>query len=119
MEFLNCLWYNIAMSEQETRQKIKEIAAKIAVEFQPEKIILFGSYAWGKPGPDSDVDLFVVKETENTRKLAGDIDGSLWGRDFPMDIIVYRPDNVERSIKSGNFFIRNIMTKGKILYDRR
>ena len=43
-------------------KEIKKIAEKIAKEYKPEKIILFGSYAWGKPGPNSDVDLFVVKK---------------------------------------------------------
>lgn len=118
-EFLVFLWYNFAMSEKETRKKIQEIANKIAQEFKPEKIILFGSYAWGKPGPNSDIDLFIVKETENARETAGQIDSYLWGRDVPMDIIVYKPGRIQKSIDSGNFFVRDIVTKGKILYDRQ
>lgn len=100
-------------------QKIKEVTNKIVSEFQPEKIILFGSYAWGKPGPDSDVDLFIVKETENTRATAREIDGSLWGRTIPIDIIVYKPRNVENALEKGDFFIRDIINNGKILYERK
>jgi len=95
------------------------VAQRIAQRFQPEKIILFGSYAWGKPQADSDVDLFVIAATKNTRELSREIDGSLWKRTFPLDIIVYRPESVERNLKAGDFFIRNIVNKGKILYDRQ
>lgn len=104
------------MTGEVTKQKIVETAQKIAREFDPEKIILFGSWAWGKPGPDSDVDLFIVKETPNTRETAREIDGALWGRTFPLDIIVYTPEGVERSLARGNFFIRDIIANGKVVY---
>lgn len=99
-------------------KKIQDTANKIASEFQPEKIILFGSWAWGQPGPDSDVDLFVVKETENARETARKIGSSVYPRPFPLDIIVYSPARIQPSIKKGNFFIRNIVTKGRVLYAR-
>lgn len=106
------------MKHQVPEKKIQELANKIAQIFKPKKIILFGSYAWGKPGPDSDVDLFIIAATKNTRELTREIDGSLWERTFPLDIIVYRPESVERNLKAGDFFIRNIVNKGKILYDQ-
>ncbi|MBF0564776.1 MAG: nucleotidyltransferase domain-containing protein [Nitrospirae bacterium] len=56
-----------AAYNREFEQKLKEVIDKIIVEFQPEKIILFGSYAWGSSNIDTDVDLFVIKETDNTR----------------------------------------------------
>lgn len=98
------------------KQKINKVVDKIVKEYQPEKIILFGSYAWGKPTEDSDVDLFIVKETENTRELAREIDGSIRPRPFPIDLIVYRPESVEKSMAIKDFFIKNILTKGKVLY---
>ena len=104
------------METQITEEKIQEVAQKIAKEFQPEKIILFGSFAWGTPGPDSDIDLFVVKETGNTRETAREIDGSIFPRLFPLDLIVYSPENVESALDKGDFFIRDIFTKGKVLY---
>src|SRR3989338_9986804 len=107
------------MKHQIPEKKIQEVANKIARNFKPEKIILFGSYAWGKPQADSDVDLFVIAATKNTRELTRKIDGSLSKRTFPLDIIVYRPESVERNLKAGDFFIRNIVNKGKILYDRQ
>jgi predicted nucleotidyltransferase len=102
----------------QAEKQIQETADKIAGEFQPEKIILFGSWAWGKPGPDSDVDLFVVKDALNSRKLAGDIRGFLWGSLMPLDILVYKPDDIGKSLSKGNFFIRNIISQGKVLYER-
>ena len=97
------------------KKKIQGIADKIAKEFKPEKIILFGSYAWGRPGPDSDVDLFIMKETQNTRELASEIDGSIFPRPFPIDIIIYRPAHAKRR-RQKDFFIKNIFEKGRVLY---
>ena len=108
------------MNSGEAEQKIKEVAGKIAEKFEPEQIILFGSHAWGEPGPDSDVDLLVIKkDVPDPRRLSGTIRGFLWGAGFPMDILVYEPERVIRNLQMGNFFIRDIITKGIILYDRR
>lgn len=100
------------------QQKIQEVANKIAREFKPEKIILFGSYAWGNPGPDSDVDLFIVKETDNTRETAIRISGAINPRPFPMDILVYTKKQVKEKIQNDrNLFIEDIINNGKIIYD--
>ena len=104
------------MSNDQIYQKIEEVAQKIGANFKPEKIILFGSYAWGKPGPDSDVDLFIIKETDNTRETARQISRSIFPRPFPMDFIVYTPSQAENRKKMGDFFIKNILEKGKNLY---
>jgi len=95
---------------------LKTITQTIVERFQPEKIILFGSYAWGTPGPDSDIDLFIIKDTENTRNTARQIDGALFPRIFPLDLIVYRPQQVKDKSEMGDFFIEDILNKGKILY---
>ena len=104
------------MKNQVTEDKIQEVAQKIAKKFKPEKIILFGSYAWGKPGPDSDVDLFVVKKTDNTRELTRNISRAIFPRPFPIDFIVYKPEQFERRKRMGDFFIKDIVSKGKVLY---
>lgn len=98
-------------------KKLKEITEKIVKEFKPEKIILFGSWAWGVPGADSDVDLLVVKETDrSTREVAREIDGAIFPRPFPLDLLVYRPDQIEEGQARGDFFIKNILAKGMVLY---
>ena len=97
-------------------QKIQEVADRIVKEYQPEKIILFGSYAWGKPHKDSDVDLLVVKETDNTRKTATEIGRHFFPRLFAMDIIVYTPSQLRRELDLEEPFISKITKKGKLLF---
>jgi predicted nucleotidyltransferase len=106
------------MTEQMLQNKIKEVVDTIVRRFQPEKIILFGSYAWGTPGPDSDVDLLIIKDTENTRQTAREIDGYLFPRQFPMDVIVYTVQQVEKRKEGGDFFINNILSRGRVVYAR-
>jgi len=101
------------------KKKIKEITNKIVREFDPEKVILFGSYAWGKPGPDSDVDLFVVKETsDSSLKRIEKLDRIFSRREFPMDFLVYTPSEIREKInKDGNLFIEDIVKNGVVLYE--
>ena len=93
---------------------------RIVSELKPEKIILFGSYAYGNPTPDSDVDLLVIMKTkarEIDRYIA--VSNLLYPRQFPVDILVKTPKEVkEESRKKGNFFMREILTKGKVIYER-
>ncbi|MFA4817993.1 MAG: nucleotidyltransferase domain-containing protein [Parcubacteria group bacterium] len=104
------------MNMEISNEKIELVKEKIVREFKPEKIILFGSYAWGTPDENSDIDLFIVKETEDTRKMAREIDGSIFPRPFPIDIIVYTPENVKKRLAINDFFIRDIFDNGKLLY---
>ncbi len=90
----------------------------IGKKFQPERIILFGSYAWGKPDPNSDVDLFIIKETENTRETARQISRSIFPRPFPIDFVVYTPAQTEKRKKIGDFFVKKIIEKGRTVYAR-
>lgn len=67
---------------------IRAVVKQIAEKFQPEKIVLFGSYAYGKPKPESDVDLLVVMETSlRSRQQRLEISRALSPRPFPLDII--------------------------------
>lgn len=104
------------MSAKALEKNIKAITEKIVKEFHPEKIILFGSHAWGKPGPDSDVDLLIIKKTDDTRRTAREIDGALFPRPFPLDLIVYDPDQIGRRQAAGDAWLNDILVKGKILY---
>jgi predicted nucleotidyltransferase len=95
---------------------------KIIRELKPEKIILFGSYAQGNPTHDSDVDLLVIMETDKDEKdRYRAVSKQLYPRLFPVDIIVKTPKEVEEAMRGGvdnGFFIREIIKKGKVLYDR-
>jgi uncharacterized protein len=93
---------------------------RIVTELKPEKIILFGSYAYGNPTPDSDVDLLVIMKTnakEIDRYVA--VSNLLYPRRFPVDILVKTPKEIHAEArKRGNFFMREILKKGKVLYER-
>ncbi|MBN1992578.1 MAG: nucleotidyltransferase domain-containing protein [Anaerolineae bacterium] len=96
---------------------IQAVVEHIAQTFAPEKIILFGSYAYGQPKPWSDVDLLVVTETEDPKKLQRDISVSF--RDpIGLDILVRTPQEIENRISLNDFFLREIVTKGKVLHER-
>lgn len=99
-------------------EKLNGVIDKIAKEFQPEKIILFGSYAWGRPTENSDVDLFIVKDTDNTRETSRKISRAIFPRPFPLDVIVYTPEQVEKRKAINDFFISDILNKGKVIYGK-
>ena len=100
------------------KQIAKQIVNRIARKYRPEKIYLFGSFAWGKPTKDSDVDLLIVKKTKKrffqrnlaVRKI---IDGAL-----PVDILVRTPEELKDRLNLGDFFYRDIIEKGKSLYEK-
>ncbi len=101
-------------------ETLPKAVRRIARVLRPQKIILFGSYAYGNPTPDSDVDLLVVMETKASHKerfLA--VSRLLRPRPFAVDIIVRTPQEIKTAIESGNFFIKEIYTQGKVLYERR
>ena len=102
------------------QKEIKKITDQIVKKYKPEKIILFGSYAWGKPNKDSDVDLFIVKNTKETRtKRHLKVDRILLNRTFPLDILVYTPKEIKERLSLGDFFIKDIAQKGKTIYAKR
>lgn len=101
------------------RHAIDRVAKNIAKQFSPEQIILFGSYAYGTPHPYSDVDLLVVMETKE-RPLAKQMEilRALSPHPFGMDILVRTPRQLQERIALGDSFLREILTKGKVLYAR-
>ena len=99
---------------------LPQAVKKIAEILKPEKIILFGSYAYGNPTPDSDVDLLVIIKTGKSEKECRiAISNLLIPRPFPVDIIVKKPGEIEDALKTNSVFTREIYTKGVVLYERR
>jgi predicted nucleotidyltransferase len=96
---------------------IRRYARAIAERFQPDKIILFGSYAYGTPHEDSDVDLLVVKPTWSQHSLAVQIRWKLTAP-FPMDLIVRTPKEMKWRLEEGESFLTEIVSKGKVLYEK-
>ena len=101
---------------------LPQAVERIVSTLKPEKIILFGSYAHGNPTHDSDVDLLVIMETNgNHKEKHRAVSMLLYPRQFPVDIIVKTPKEVDEAMiggKDNSFFIREIVKKGKVLYDR-
>ena len=95
---------------------IRRFAREVARRFQPEKIILFGSYAYGTPGKDSDVDILVVMPARNQHDQAVKIRWEV-PRSFPLDLIVRTPKNLAWRLTAGESFHTEIVTKGKVLYE--
>ena len=98
---------------------IRALAQTIVEKFNPDEIILFGSYAYGKPNTWSDLDLLVVMETPKGEfKTIMDISNSLPALTFSVDIIARSRAVINRRKDAGDFFLREITEKGKVLYAR-
>lgn len=95
---------------------IRQFAREVGERFRPEKIILFGSHAYGKPHADSDVDILVVMPARNEIDQAVRID-QMTDPPFPLDLIVRTPQAMKWRLEEGDWFLREIVGKGKILYE--
>ena len=97
---------------------IQELADRIAREFQPDKIILFGSHAEGGPAADSDVDLLVMLPFEG-KGLAKSVEIlTRTNPPFPVDLLARNPEDTRRRYKLGDPLIRAALDGGTILYER-
>lgn len=100
-------------------EALPEAVQRLAAALQPEKIILFGSYAYGQPTPDSDVDLLIIMDSvapSAERYLTAS--RLLYPRPFPVDILVRTPHEIDQAIQKGDFFIKEIVSQGHVLYER-
>jgi predicted nucleotidyltransferase len=97
---------------------IRRFARQIAECFHPDKIILFGSYAYGQPHEESDVDLMVIMPTRNVIDQAIRIDLA-FERLFSLDVHVRTPYQIKQGLKEGDcdWFLREVMEKGRVLYE--
>lgn len=104
---------------KEIRQIIKGIVEKLLAGYAPEKVILFGSFAYGNPRPGSDIDLLIIKETPErfierwvtVRSLLSDPN-----RTVPLETLVLTPQELARRLAIGDQFLAEIMEKGEVLY---
>jgi predicted nucleotidyltransferase len=97
---------------------LADITHRIVEAFQPHKVILFGSYAYGQPRPDSDVDLLVIMDSDEPmieRMLR--VSEVARVRFLPMDVLVRTPEEIEYRLSIGDFFLKEIVEKGRVLYE--
>lgn len=90
---------------------------RLVQKYQPEKVILFGSRAHGKPEADSDIDILVILRFEGrnaakSAQILQELDPH-----FPIDLLVRTPEQVSERLRSNDFFIREIIEKGVVLYE--
>lgn len=98
------------------RAAIRRYVAQIVERFHPDKVILFGSHAYGRPHADSDVDLLVVMPARDEVNQALRIRLTLHAP-FAMDLIVRTPENLAKRLGWNDWFLREIVEKGLVLHD--
>ena len=96
---------------------IRRFARQVAERFQPEKIILFGSHAYGTPHADSDVDILVIMPARHQHTQAVRIRWAI-PAPFPLGLIVRTPKNLQWRLDEGESFHTEIVSKGKVLYKK-
>jgi uncharacterized protein len=96
---------------------ICQYARAIATEFNPDKIILFGSYAYGRPHADSDVDLLVIMPARNQHAQSVRIRMRL-SAPFPLDLIIRTPNELTWRLEERESFLTEITSKEKVLYEK-
>jgi predicted nucleotidyltransferase len=97
---------------------IRQFARRIVERFHPEKIILFGSFAYGKPHAESDVDLLIVMPARAELTKAAQIELA-FEPVFPLDLLVRTPERLRRRLANGDQFLQEIVSKGIVLYENR
>jgi predicted nucleotidyltransferase len=108
--------------EPVTDDLLREITRQIVTAFAPEAVILFGSRAYGQPEPDSDIDLLVVTDALKSRSVFERhraVSDLFPHRRFALDVIVRTPAELRQLVKRGPAFFNEIVTQGKVLYERR
>jgi len=97
--------------------QIQAFSQQIAEKFQPERIILFGSYAYGQPTEDSDIDLLVIlpfgeMPVQKAIAIRQEIQSP-----FPLDLMARTPEQIQQRLEMGDFFIQDVMKNGRVLYE--
>jgi uncharacterized protein len=102
---------------QSRRAQIRQLCKRIAHEFKPEKIILFGSHAYGQPTPESDLDLLVVMQFEGDPLEQAVAMLNRLNVLIPVDLLVRTPEQIRHRLEMGDSFMRDILERGKVMYE--
>jgi len=99
------------------RRRIRDYCEAVAQEFHPEKIVLFGSYAYGRPSADSDVDLLVVlafrgNDLHKAIQIRSRLDAP-----FPLDLLVRKPRFIAERLRERDMFIEQVLHQGVVMYE--
>jgi len=107
------------MHSQEIQALAQDLVRKLRMSYNPQKVILYGSHAYGRPDETSDLDLLIIKETSErfidrwvtVRKILSDST-----RTIPLEILVFTPSEISGRLASGDQFVAEILQKGQVLY---
>lgn len=107
------------VASREAEKAIQHILAKLLTGYTPQKVVLFGSYAYGNPRPDSDIDLLIIKDTSErfidrwttVRRILSDPK-----RKVSLETLILTPQELSERLAIGDQFLAEIMEKGKVLY---
>jgi uncharacterized protein len=106
------------MSKAQSRgAHIRQLCTRIVHEFKPEKIILFGSHAYGQPTPESDLDVLVVMQFEGDPLEQAVTMLNRLNMLLPIDLLVRTPEQLQQRLEMGDRFMRDIIERGKVMYE--
>lgn len=112
-------WRDSFHDLSQRRVYIQQVCDRIAERYHPEKIILFGSHAWGQPMPESDLDLLVVMNFAGSPVRQAIAISRELGLVTPMDLLIRTPEQLQHRLEIGDSFMREIVTRGKVMYEAR
>ncbi len=105
-------------SSQSFQQWLRDAVARLRATMRPSRVILFGSWAYGRPTPDSDVDLLIVMpSSKSPAERIRQVSQALEPRRYPVDVIVLTPGEVKKRRRGFDPFLEEVLTKGRILYE--
>lgn len=98
---------------------LEQVTRTIVEQFHPKRIVLFGSHARGNAGPDSDLDVFIEMQTSRRPpERAIEVSAAFGLRPWPLDVVVYTPEEVQRLRGVGGTLLSVIEKEGKVLYEQ-
>jgi predicted nucleotidyltransferase len=106
--------------KHQMQEMIQDIVRKVVADYSPQRVILFGSYAYGEPDENSDIDLLIIKDTDErpidrwmeVKRLLRDRN-----RTVSVSPLVYTPHEVEERLAIKDFFLEEVLSRGQVLYD--
>lgn len=105
---------------EDVEKILLEVIEKLKGEYRPIKVILFGSYAYGKPTEGSDIDLLILKDTDKSRaERFVEVKRILYDPKLRVTIspLVYTPEELEERLKMGDDFVEDILRRGVVVYE--
>ncbi len=103
-----------------TAQEIRSAAKQIKKVFNPEKVILFGAYAYGNPNPQSDVEILVVMSNDKPiAKKNARAASKLFDLPYSLNLLVHTSEEVLKDLIAGNMIMRDIILHGQVLFERK